>query len=188
MLSSLALSQSGEGDGFRTALEILRTRIPADLVVLSACDTGKGKIAAGEGIVGIDVDDHPGFARLFDKHQFAAVLNCEGSCALRACELDPPNAWRVNVLGVQNLLEQLGGTGRLVHLSIDLVFSGEGDGGHRRQDVDAALAGAEGEEEHHQQGPAFAHPVQGQGGVASLAIAAAAHGGAPGPVDYLSFI
>jgi len=53
MLSSLALSRSGEDDGFLTALEILRTRIPADLAVLSACETAKGKIVRGEGIVGL---------------------------------------------------------------------------------------------------------------------------------------
>ena len=53
MLSSLALSRSGEDDGFVTALEILRMQIPADLAVLSACETGKGKIVKGEGIVGL---------------------------------------------------------------------------------------------------------------------------------------
>ena len=52
MLSSLALSRAGDGDGFLTALEILRTEIPADLAVLSACETGKGEIVQGEGIVG----------------------------------------------------------------------------------------------------------------------------------------
>ena len=85
------------------------------------------------GIVGLDVDDHEGFRKLFDQHQFAAVLNCEGTCALRACELDPPSAWRVNVLSVANILEQLGRHGRLVHLSIDLVFSGAGQGGYTEQ-------------------------------------------------------
>lgn len=88
----------------------------------------------GPGIVGLDVDDHRGFRELFARHRFAAVLNCEGTCALRACELDPPMAWRVNVLGVQNLLEQLGGQGRLVHLSIDLVYSGTRGGRHREPD------------------------------------------------------
>ena len=53
MLSSLALSRTGEDDGFLTALEILRMRIPADLAVLSASDTARGKIVRGEGIVGL---------------------------------------------------------------------------------------------------------------------------------------
>ena len=53
MLSSLALSRSGEDDGFLTALEVLRMEIPADLAVLSACETGKGRVVKGEGIVGL---------------------------------------------------------------------------------------------------------------------------------------
>ncbi|MDH3590833.1 MAG: CHAT domain-containing protein, partial [Planctomycetota bacterium] len=53
MLSSLALAPDGEHDGFLTALEVLRTKIPADLAVLSACETARGKIVKGEGIVGL---------------------------------------------------------------------------------------------------------------------------------------
>lgn len=52
-LSSLLLTPSGEDDGFLTALDVLRLKTPADLVVLSACETGKGKIYSGEGIVGL---------------------------------------------------------------------------------------------------------------------------------------
>jgi len=52
-LSSLALTPQGEDDGFLTALEVLKMEIPSDLVVLSACETGKGKIVGGEGIVGL---------------------------------------------------------------------------------------------------------------------------------------
>ena len=89
---------------------------------------------SGDGIVGVDVDDHDGFKALFDEHQFASVLNCEGSCALKACELDPPSAWRVNVFSIEHLLEHIGGQGRLIHLSIDLVFSGTGEGGHLETD------------------------------------------------------
>jgi len=58
-----------------------------------------------------------------------------GNCALRSCELDPQMAWRINVLGVENLLRVMSGRGaRLVHLSIDLVFSGGGSGGHVEED------------------------------------------------------
>ena len=52
MLSSLVLAPSQGEDGHLTTLEVIRTRIPADLVVLSACRTGRGKVYASEGIVG----------------------------------------------------------------------------------------------------------------------------------------
>jgi CHAT domain-containing protein/tetratricopeptide (TPR) repeat protein len=53
MLSALALSRAGESDGFLTAREVLWTKVPADLVVLSACETAVGRIVRGEGIVGL---------------------------------------------------------------------------------------------------------------------------------------
>ena len=54
------------------------------------------------------------------------MLNCAGNCALRACELDSRLAWRTNVEGLINLLSIIVERDvRLVHLSIDLVFSGE---------------------------------------------------------------
>lgn len=52
-LSSLALTRAGDDDGFLTALEVLRTPFSADLAVLSACETAKGKVVTGEGIVGL---------------------------------------------------------------------------------------------------------------------------------------
>src|SRR5688500_10047421 len=52
---------------------------------------------AGAGIAVCDLEDPIGLRRLFDKHEFAAVLNCAGNCALRACELDSRLAWRANV-------------------------------------------------------------------------------------------
>jgi dTDP-4-dehydrorhamnose reductase len=89
----------------------------------------------GEGILPLDLDDRDGLARLFDRHRFAAVLNCEGTCKLKSCELDPCLARRVNIGTVVNLLEQLAGTDiRLVHLSIDLVYSGAKNGGHLETD------------------------------------------------------
>lgn len=52
LLSALALTPSGTDDGFLTALDVLSSRIPADLVVLSACRTGRGAVVRGEGVVG----------------------------------------------------------------------------------------------------------------------------------------
>ena len=78
----------------------------------------------GDGIVVCDAENRDGLARLFEKHRFQSVLDCAGNCALKSCELDPEMAWRINVEGARNLLEQTVGRARLVHLSIDLVFSG----------------------------------------------------------------
>lgn len=89
----------------------------------------------GPGVVACDAEDYESLSRLFDEHRFAAVLDCAGNCALRSCELDPEMAWRINVAGVENLLRVMAGrAARLVHLSIDLVFGGGGNGGHVEQD------------------------------------------------------
>ncbi len=51
--SALALAADTESDGLLTALEVFRMKVPTDLVVMSACRTGKGKIYKTEGIVGL---------------------------------------------------------------------------------------------------------------------------------------
>ncbi|MDF1702437.1 MAG: CHAT domain-containing protein, partial [Planctomycetota bacterium] len=52
-LSSLALTPDGHDDGFLTALEVYGLALPADLVVLSGCNTGRGRFMKGEGLVGL---------------------------------------------------------------------------------------------------------------------------------------
>ncbi len=88
------------------------------------------------GILPCEAEDLPRLRQLFDDYQFAAVLDCEGNCALKNCELDPALAWRVNVSALRHLLEVVEERHiRLVHLSIDLVYSGsEGTGGYRETD------------------------------------------------------
>lgn len=90
---------------------------------------------SGEGIIACDAMDEAGWVKLFDEYRFRAVVNCEGSCKLKSCELDPEMAWRVNVGGARNLVRAIGRNKvRLVHFSIDLVFSGTSDGGHVEDD------------------------------------------------------
>ncbi len=50
--SAIALAPSGEDDGLLKAEEIIQMKLDAELVVLSACDTGRGKIT-GDGVIGL---------------------------------------------------------------------------------------------------------------------------------------
>jgi dTDP-4-dehydrorhamnose reductase len=115
------------------ALHYFRSLYPGQVVGIRQQDNWR---LVGDGVVACNAEDRDGLERLFDQHQFKSVLDCAGNCALRACELDPELAWRINVEGVRNLLHVIAGRDvRLVHLSIDLVFSGKGDGNHVETDA-----------------------------------------------------
>lgn len=51
--SGIVLAPSGAEDGFLQAREIANLRMTADLVTLSACQSGMGKVLAGEGVQGL---------------------------------------------------------------------------------------------------------------------------------------
>jgi dTDP-4-dehydrorhamnose reductase len=115
------------------AFHYFRRRYPGQVVAIRQEDNWP---LTGEGVIACDAEDHPRLRALFDEYQFQSVLNCAGNCALRACELDSRLAWRTNVEGLINLLSIIVERDvRLVHLSIDLVFSGQRagaeDGPHR---------------------------------------------------------
>jgi dTDP-4-dehydrorhamnose reductase len=89
----------------------------------------------GPGILGWDLEDVASTRRMLLDKNIRAVLNCGGSCALKSCELDSQMARRVNVQTVDRLLDALEGLPiRLVHLSIDLVYSGTQGGNHVESD------------------------------------------------------
>ncbi len=52
LLSSLALTPTDDDDGFLTAMDVLQMRIASDVVVLSACRTGRGTSVRAEGVLG----------------------------------------------------------------------------------------------------------------------------------------
>jgi dTDP-4-dehydrorhamnose reductase len=104
------------------ALHYFRTRFPGQVIAIRQEDNWP---LSGDGIVPCNAEDHGRLRALFDQYKFGSVLNCAGNCALRACELDSRLAWRTNVEGLINLLSIVAERNvRLVHLSIDLVFSG----------------------------------------------------------------
>lgn len=87
------------------------------------------------GIFGCDLEDADQAKRFIDDHGIRAIWSCGGSCALKSCELNPEMAYRVNVQSVQKLLDAIRGTNiRLVHFSIDLVFSGTAPGDYLETD------------------------------------------------------
>src|SRR5262249_16030129 len=54
MYSHLALARGDKNeDGLLEAWELMRMDLRADLVVLSACETARGRFGAGEGVIGL---------------------------------------------------------------------------------------------------------------------------------------
>jgi dTDP-4-dehydrorhamnose reductase len=104
------------------ALAYFQQRYPGQVIGIRQEDNWP---LSGPGIVACNAEDRPALERLFDQHQFRAVLNCAGNCALKSCELDSRLAWRTNVEGMITLLSiVVERQVRLVHTSIDLVFAG----------------------------------------------------------------
>jgi dTDP-4-dehydrorhamnose reductase len=114
------------------AFHYFSRRYPGQVIGTRRADNWK---LSGDGIVACDSADYVAWRSLFRQYRFRGVLNCEGSCRLKSCELDPAMAWRVNVEGVRTLLDlAIENDVRFVHLSIDLVFSGSGDGEYIESD------------------------------------------------------
>ena len=107
LYSYLALSPAGDDaadDGRLEAWEIMRMKLNAELVVLAACETASGRIAPGEGVIGMSwallaagarsmvvsqfsVESRSATALLLEFHRRLAATGQSKSAALRAAAL-----------------------------------------------------------------------------------------------------
>lgn len=114
------------------ALHFFQRLFPGQVIGIRPTQTMR---LTGPGIIALDAEDRDGMRELFREHRFRSVLNCAGNCALKACELDPAMARLLNVAGAATIVECARVHGaRLVHLSTDLVFSGDGAGNYVESD------------------------------------------------------
>ncbi|HET9988056.1 MAG TPA: sugar nucleotide-binding protein [Kofleriaceae bacterium] len=89
------------------------------------CNAKTRRVPAG--VAGaIDLDDEPAVAALFARVTPSLIVQCAGVCDVESCEQSPEFAWRVNVEAMQILLRHAPAASRIVYLSSDHVFSGDG--------------------------------------------------------------
>ena len=115
------------------AFHYLRQRYPGQVII--GTRPRQTWRLCGDGVAILDAEDRTGMRELFGEHRFRAVLNCVGNCALKSCELDPAMARLVNVASAEAVIECICQHGcRLVHLSSDLVYSGNAKGNYVETD------------------------------------------------------
>lgn len=82
---------------------------------------------------GIHLDDPLAMYELFRESQPSLIIHCAGVCDVEKCEQSPDFAYSVNVDGMELLVDHAPPSARIVYLSSDHVFSG--DGGPYREDT-----------------------------------------------------
>jgi dTDP-4-dehydrorhamnose reductase len=74
----------------------------------------------------LDITNREKIEQIFVEHQPTHCINCAAFTNVRLAEKEPDNARRINVDGVDNLIEACNNFDTtLVHLSTDYVFDGE---------------------------------------------------------------
>jgi len=75
----------------------------------------------------LDITNLTSVLELFEKNKYDCIINCAAYTNVDKCETDVEIAFKVNALGSRNLAiaaEKIGA--KLIHISTDYVFSGEG--------------------------------------------------------------
>ena len=80
-----------------------------------------------EGIKDLDITDLDGVLDICRQIRPYAVINCAAHTNVDACEVQVDAAYRINAIGPRNLAIAASETGaKLVHISTDYVFAGDG--------------------------------------------------------------
>lgn len=83
----------------------------------------------------LDITNLPLVLSFFAKHTPSLVFNCAAVTNVDGCETDEEAAYQVNAIGPKNLAIACNQYGsRLLHISTDYVFSGEGSSPYRESD------------------------------------------------------
>ena len=89
----------------------------------------------------LDITDEQAVARFVDGAGYSLILNCAAYTNVEACESNRDTAFCVNALGARNLAmaaQQIGA--KLVHVSTDYVFAGDGNTPYGEWDVCAPVS------------------------------------------------
>jgi dTDP-4-dehydrorhamnose reductase len=100
--------------------------------------TVKDAEVTGFGSRDLDIADLDALRKAFGEAKPDIVINCAAYTDVDGCESGPDKAFRVNTLGARNIATASGEVGaKLVHISTDYVFSGEGTVPFREYDLPA---------------------------------------------------
>lgn len=96
----------------------------------------KGASVSAVDIDTLDISDGAAVIELFEKERFDAVINCAAFTNVNACETEREAAFKANAIGPRNLAvacERIGA--KLIHISTDYVFAGDGSVPYCEYDV-----------------------------------------------------
>lgn len=95
----------------------------------------------GEGILPLDISKIDEVMDFVEKHQPDVIINCAAFTNVDGCEQHEDAAFKANAIGPRNLAIAASAVGaKLVHISTDYVFGGEGDRPYIETDEPAPLS------------------------------------------------
>lgn len=96
----------------------------------------KGAQVTGIDLPDLDISDGPAVRAYIQEKRPDVILNCAAVTNVDGCEREPDQAMKGNAIGPRNLAAAAAETGaKLLHVSTDYVFGGDGDKPYAEWDV-----------------------------------------------------